>query len=553
MSPLPGSRRLTPLSSSAVESGTHRVVRDGRYQRGTLRALALLVDRIATIGMINMGRQEAPAALLGRPAVRDALRALIARCREDSIQCYIVDGQYILGGEAVDRGLTRDDPLLEDFLERCQVLSVGSILVRQGASPGELFTLASVLSSRDAESVQTNRSDTPTTIGSISEDSTPPVELLRSWSVLVTRADPSLKTPPEFRTLTPEEGMIAIAAQLPEGTISSAAAVALERLSAATSDDAASAAVGQLVGMLDDADIRGDASVVEGIAHVCMVRIHSVGTGATRLALERLLRRLQHKRTLELLSERLPHAPVQRVLLEVFARAGEVSIEILANQLLRSHDAAARRAYFDSIVSLDLGASLLFDLVRDKRWYVVRNAVALLGEIGVPYADAVMLPLTASEDDRIRIAVARSLMRLGTARALAGLHGLIDDPNNEVRRIAAASYGFTASTSGSVRPPAARLAQALERETDEDVALEMLASLGRLGSADAVQRLLRIALPPPQPQDGSERPPPRPAYMRVAAIEALMRARGQAVIAALESLKSDPDPEVAAAARRLDA
>ena len=75
--------------------------------------------------------------------------------------------------------------------------------------------------------------------------------------------------------------------------------------------------------------------------------------------------------------------PDRLVLLELFARAGEIAVEILVNQLMRVQDAPARRAYFDSIVSLDLGATLLVDLVRVPRCYVVRPAVALLGEMGV--------------------------------------------------------------------------------------------------------------------------------------------------------------------------
>ncbi len=536
-----GYRRSTP-SASAAESGAFRAVPDGRAARGTARALALLVDRIVTLG--TSGTSE----VLERAAVRDALRLLAARIREGAMLCRVIEGQFVLAGEAVDRGLTRDDPLLAGLLQRCVVHGVGGITVRQGAAPGELFTLASMLAAPPRGSdMGPFSTDTPTTLSSISPE-LPPRELLRSWSVLVTPAElPSAHLLP-----TPAEGIAAISATMADGAGASPTAVALTRLAASHSDDAANAAVDQLTQLLDDAEFRGEARVVEGIARACMAQLHAVGSGSTRLALERLLRRLQHRRTLELLGERVPHVPDRLLLLTLFARAGEIAVEILVNQLMRVQDATARRAYFDSIVSLDLGATLLFELVRDPRWFVVRNAVALLGEMGVEHADIAMLPLVAHEDDRIRIAVSRSLLRLGTAKALAGLHGLIDDRNAEVRRIAAAAYGLTSTASGSVRPPAARLAMALERETDEDVALEMLASLGRLGSADAIQRLLRIALPPQQPQDGTERPAPRDSYLRVAAIESLIRARGQAVVPALESLKNDPDPDVAAAAQRLD-
>jgi hypothetical protein len=91
---------------------------------------------------------------------------------------------------------------------------------------------------------------------------------------------------------------------------------------------------------------------------------------------------------------------------------------------------------------------------------------------------------------------------------------------------------------------------ALEKEIDEDVALEMLASLGKLGSADAVQRLLRIAMPQ-QSQAGETAERPRESWLRIAALEALVRARGNAVMPYVDTLATDADPNVAQAAYRL--
>lgn len=237
------------------------------------------------------------------------------------------------------------------------------------------------------------------------------------------------------------------------------------------------------------------------------------------------------------------------MLLELLARAGETAVDILVKQLLQAEDGAARRVYFDSIVQLDIAGPMLFDLVRDSRWFVVRNAVALLGEMGVEQADLAMLPLLQHADDRIRVAAARSLVRLGTVKALQGLHAAIDDASAEVRRIAAVSYGLTPGTSGMVRPPAVRLAMALEKETDEDVALEMVASLGKLGGADAVQRLFRLAMPQQPAGDTGEAS--REAWLRIAALEALVKARGSAIMPHVETLTNDADPEVAQAALRL--
>ncbi len=561
MPPL-GYRRSTPSSTLAVDSGMHRAVPDGRAARGTLRALALLVDRMATLGL-GQGREPDPERMA---SVRDALRQLTARIREAAMLCRVMEGQFVLAGDPVDRGLTRDDPLLGTLLQRCLTLGVGSITVRQGAAPSELLTLAQLLTQSLASSTSSSaspadaargdafapppsRSDTPTTLSSISAEPAPR-ELLRSWSVLVTPADTSQGTATERSTPVPEAMASPAAADEAGEHGTSPTAIALSRLAGAHADDTAMRAADAIVALLDDLEFRGDAQGIEGIARAVMAHGHQVGAGPGRLATERILRRLQHRRTLELLASRVPHSPDRLVLLELLARAGEIAVDVLVRQLMSAEDTQSRRAYFDSIVSLDLGGTMLFDLLRDSRWFVVRNAVALLGEMGVQSADLAMLPLLSHEDDRIRIAVARALIRLGTAKAIAGLHNAIDDRHAEVRRIAAVSYGLSNSVSGGVRPPAARLAAAFEQETDEDAALEMLAALGKLGSSDAIQRLLRIAVPP-QNTEAGEKTAPREAWLRIAAIEALFKARGNAVLPAIEMLVNDQDPEVAAAAQRL--
>ncbi|MBY0490122.1 MAG: HEAT repeat domain-containing protein [Gemmatimonadaceae bacterium] len=533
-----GYRRSTPVSVPAL---------DARTSRGTIRALALLVDRLTTLGLADEPRLEDVSA---QPSIRDALRALTGRVREAPLVCRVMDGALIFEGEPVDRAFTRDDPLAAEILQRCVMLRIGSIAIRQGASPGELLTLASLLARAPRGDTGAGLStETPTTMSSIAPEGTPR-ELLRSWSVLVTPAD----VPSRLRVPTPADGIAIVAAPGEDGTSGSPVASALSRLAGANADDVANRAAEQLILLITDAELRDDAAVIEGIGRAVMAQIHAVGSGPGRLALERIVRRLQKRRALELLAQAVPHAIDRLPLLELLARAGEAAVDVLVQQLMAADDSPSRRAYFDSIVSLDLGATQLFALLQDDRWFVVRNAVAILGEMGVESADDAMLPLLDHPDDRIRIATARALIRLGTSRALQGLHVAVDDKHAEVRRIAAVAYGLSGSNAQQpglgVRPPAARLASALDRETDDEVAIEMVASLGRLGSADAIQRLLRIALPPQQLQDGQVDTTRRESWLRVAAIESLVRARGSAVRDTIDALVSDPDPDVASTALR---
>ena len=73
--------------------------------------------------------------------------------------------------------------------------------------------------------------------------------------------------------------------------------------------------------------------------------------------------------------------------------------------------------------------------------------------------------------------------------------------------------------------------------------LGLLAGLGRIGTPDAVEKLVRAALPA-----GMR---PRPATYRIAALEALVAARGPAAQFTLRSVLEDEDPAVREAAQRL--
>jgi len=548
-----GYRRSTP-SASTTDSGIQRAVPDGRSSRAVLRALALLIDRVVTVQALRPPETagEIDAELVMQPLVRDALRQLTARSRDGALLCRILDGQLVLEGVPIERRQTADDPLFSGLLRRSLTLGIGSITVRQGAAPGELLTLASLFAQpfRAGQDARALSGDTPTTINRAVMSDEPPRELLRSWSVLVTPPQPRADLMPRF---TPSSS--AVIDDSGSGTSTaggSAVANALARLAAARTDDAALAAGDLLIELIDGAEFRGDALTIESIARATMQQVHTVGGSGARLGSERIMRRLLHRTSLQLLATRVPYTPERTITLELMARAGDAAVEVLVQELMTSPDSQARRAYFDSIVALDLNATLLFELVRDSRWFVVRNAVALLGEMGVEQADVAILPLLTHDDDRIRIAAARALMRLGTAKSMHGLHGVVEDKHPEVRRIAAAAYGLPGSSGGGVRPPAARLAAALDKERDDDVALEMLASLGKLGSADAIQRLLRIAQPAVAAEPG-ERQIDRDAWIRIAALEALVRARGYAVLSSIESLAGDADPEVAAAVVRLRA
>lgn len=543
--------RLTPTTRTP-DSGIVRIASEGRASRAVARALGQLVERLIAIGP---DRQGVVGGLDGIDpnspelvGIRDALRLLAARSRDGAMLCRVIENTLVLEGVPVDRRTESEDPFLGSLLRRLIALEVGSLTVREGAASGELLTLARLLAQpRVPDRVRTMGTpsrgvpvaggDTPTTVHAVAFADETPRELLRTWSVLVTPA-----------TMEPAAGAAGSGYDA-EGQGHTAVAAMLSRLASARTDDAATGAVRAMREVLDEAQRRGDARAVEHVALGVMRQMHAVGEQAGRLALEGAVRLLLRAPLLDLLSKQLPFSHDRTLLIQLFARAGDTGVATLVSRLLTTEDALSRRAYFDSIVAMDVGSVQLFDALQDGRWFVVRNAAALLGEMGVEHADENLIPLLQHADERIRIAVARALMRLRTVKAMQALHAVIDDRQPEVRRLAAAAFGLTGANAGSgVRPPAARLSAALERETDEDVALEMLAALGRLGSADAVQRLLRIALPSSPDATRSVGTDGRDSWLRVAALEALVRARGAQMRPVIDALLTDADSEVASAA-----
>ncbi|MEQ1690871.1 MAG: HEAT repeat domain-containing protein [Gemmatimonas sp.] len=544
MSPPSLHARKTP-SAGTPESGVIRVASEGRASRSVARALGLLVERLLASGVDHdgvvggfVGTDPSSPAL---SAVREALRQLSARSRDGAMLCRVVDGMMVLEGVLIDRQATVEDRWLGALLRTLTALNVGSITIREGAAPGELLTLGRLLAQGTtgqhpaagggARSAPHGASavghDTPTTVHAVSFADETPRELLRTWSVLVTPVVP-------------------LRAAASAGVT---AGGALAKLAAARTDDAATSAVAALREVLDDAQRQGDAPAIEGIARACLTQLQAVGESGGRLAVEGAIRHLLSAPFLDLLAGQLPYSTDRALLLQLFARAGDAGVGILVQHLLSTDDALSRRAYFDGIVAMDVGAAELFTALHDSRWFVVRNAAALLGEMGVEQADDSLIPLLKHADERIRIAASRALMRLRTVKALQALQSVIDDPNAEVRRLSAAAFGLSGASGGAgVRPPAARLSAALEHEFDEDVALEMLAALGKLGSADAVQRLLRIALPATTDLTGAAVGEARESWIRIAALEALIRARGNQMQPVIDSLKHDADAEVAAAA-----
>jgi HEAT repeat protein len=299
--------------------------------------------------------------------------------------------------------------------------------------------------------------------------------------------------------------------------------------------------------LLDEVDELTDAAVRDGQpltvadAYAALVSGEvAAGDGPLKRPYQMAMRRLTKPTVLRIVAQMLVQRPAREP--EYFAaltRAGDDGAEALIEQLTNASSLADRRIYFNALVRLNTGVPALLHMLGDARWYVVRNAADLLGELQVAAAEQPLSELFRHDDERVRRAAAAALGKLGTPRSTQLLHQALRDGSPQVR-----TQAIVGITAGKGKNAAAILADQLESETDGEVQLAILGALGRLASPDAVQRLIKLA----EPEGRLFKK--KPVSHRVAAVQALGEARTPLAINALSNLLTDKDKEVRDAAVR---
>jgi len=220
-------------------------------------------------------------------------------------------------------------------------------------------------------------------------------------------------------------------------------------------------------------------------------------------------------------------------------RLGPDGAEALIDLLTSSDSLTDRRAYLAALVKIRDAVPTLIHLLGDDRWYVVRNAIDLLGEMRAAEAENALLEVVTHREERVRRSVATALARLGTLRSLQAVEKMATDSVPEVRAHAAQGLGGVKSSRA-----VGVLARALDREVDPEVQAVILAALGRQATDEAVARLTKAAEP-----DGRlfKR---KPTALRLAAVQALAEANTPAALAALRRFADDKERDIKVAAAR---
>jgi HEAT repeat protein len=251
------------------------------------------------------------------------------------------------------------------------------------------------------------------------------------------------------------------------------------------------------------------------------------------------IRRMSAPGVLKCIAALLPRRPEKyEHYMMILGRAQDAGIEALVEALIAAPSITHRRVFYDGLLTLGSGAKLLIHMLGDRRWYVVRNAAELLGEMRVVDADAALTALLEHPDDRVRAAAAGSLAKLGAQSAVKGVRLVLRDAAPDVRQRAAEALA------NGWRPDhsAESLIRAFDKEQDSRVQMAIVAALGQIASPAAVDKLAEIA----RTEKTMLRHVPTP--LRVAAVQALGMVRSPTAIAAAQALLRDRAKEVRGAA-----
>ena len=293
--------------------------------------------------------------------------------------------------------------------------------------------------------------------------------------------------------------------------------------------------------LLAEHSIRiGKAATVGEIFHGVVTREAKLREGDVKRAYGAAIRRMSKPALLRAVSLLIPKRPEGRqYYYEVLDRTGEEGAEAVIEQITQAPTREDRKALFEVLRELKDAVPALKRMLGDSRWFVVRNAADLLGEMVATHAEGDLVALLRHNDDRVRRSATNALLRLGTPDAMKGIYEAVNDKSPEVRIQATAAIATRKDVKTSHT-----LIRAIEDEHDGDVQLAMIAALGRIATPDAVQKLVKMA----EPEGRLFRK--KTTAFRIAAVQALAEARTPAALSALRELAGDKEREVRETATR---
>jgi HEAT repeat protein len=444
-----------------------------------------------------------------------ALRAVVTVSKEASVRLGINEGRLAVNGLVMPQALTGVHELAEQLVGH----AIDEIEIEQGASPGELLALARLLALESASN-------------SDAAEFAKKLALLVERTVHVRLAE---ATDPKLRAAARAASAASAALEPPLTTGSERVRKLFGQLAGTTDDSVASGLLEEIAFVAEQATREGRIADAANVFTALIEREGRLPEGGIRRAYAMALRRLTKPTLLRPIAEEFATDPTCGAQVElIIQRCAQDGVDAVVGCYAAAPTAEARRRYHDLLLRLPGATESLVEMLRDPRWHVVRLAAEFLGELGSPEAERPLAELLRHQDGRVRRAVTRALGRIEstfTTDALA--RSAIDDvPAVRLEAVAALS----ARRGG---PACSILAGAIDDEAEPEVQYALLAALGRVGTAEAVQKLAKAA-----EAAGGFFKTKKNVGLRVAAIHALGEARTPGALTALQGLANDKVREV---------
>jgi len=171
---------------------------------------------------------------------------------------------------------------------------------------------------------------------------------------------------------------------------------------------------------------------------------------------------------------------------------GKVVVWRLMDHLAEESDGQVRKSLTEVLIRQGTTAMpVLLEYIQDGRWFVVRNAVAILGEIRREEATEALKNALQHRDGRVRRETIRALTKIGGNNAIGILLRTVSGDDPEMRQQALLSLGAMKVTAAV--PTLVKLVVNMPNTPKTlNTKKEALKALGEIGSSDATADLIEI-------------------------------------------------------------
>lgn len=173
---------------------------------------------------------------------------------------------------------------------------------------------------------------------------------------------------------------------------------------------------------------------------------------------------------------------------QMLYRTGEVGIDMLLHALVETREAHSRRYYFNTLVHFgERIRDKIMEMLEDERWFVTRQMVALLGELGGEESILALEKTYENEDTRVKKEVLKSLSRIHSDKSLEMLNSALEESDRNLLGQAIISLGILKDNRAVER--LGEICNKGEREMRK----EAIKALGMIGDPKAIPHLAKLA------------------------------------------------------------